>query len=106
MELIKLGGNLESPRDSKASDYPAVGPSGAAGMQSGAGSLVKQTMNQEGPQHSQDSGEHTQADWGKAEWTVGVNKGEGGSPSTAVSIKGSVDFNTGQMSPPSYLQTY
>ena len=93
--LIKLGGNLENPRDCKASDFPAVGPSGAAGMSSGDNQLVKQTFNQEGPQHSQDDGEHTQAKWGKAEWTVG-KASEG---STAVKCDWAVDFESGQSIP-------
>jgi hypothetical protein len=97
--LISLGGNLEQPRLSKPSDYPAVGPSGPEGSSSGAGKLVSQNLNQEGPQHSQDSGEHTGASWGKAEWTVGVSKGEGGSPSTAVKCAWSVDLSSGQTIP-------
>lgn len=106
--LISLGGNLETPRDSKPSDYPSVGPSGAAGMSSGAGQLVKQTMNQEGARHAADSGENTPSVWGQAgkEFMPSVNKGEGGSPSTSVSIPGSIDCNTGQMSPNAVAQTY
>ena len=38
--LIKLGGSLSNPVDSKPSDYPAVGPSGPAGQAEGAGKLV------------------------------------------------------------------
>ena len=101
--LIALGGNLENPRDSKPSDYPAVGPSGAAGSSSGEGQLVKQSVNQEGPRHSQDDGDQTGAKWGKADWTIGKSTGGGG---TSVSYKGAVDFNTGQMVPCSVDQTY
>ena len=104
--LTKLGGNLESPRDSKPSDYPAVGPMGAAGEASGAGQLVKQTMNQEGPRHTQDGGENTPSEWGKADgFTVAKSKGEGEGGSS-LSIKGSVDFNSGQMSPEACKQDY
>lgn len=102
MELIKLAGNLANPRDSKPSDYSPVGPTGPEGSSSGAGKLVSQTFNQQGPQHSQDSGEHTQAEWGKAEWTVG-KASEG---STAVSYKGAVDLQSGQMVPGAKEQTY
>ena len=104
--LIKLGGNLEQPRDSKPSDYPAVGPMGAAGESSGAGKLVKQTVNQEGPRHSEDSGENTPSVGGKVDgFTVQKNKGEGAGQSS-LSYKGSVDCKTGQMSPEAVDQTY
>lgn len=104
--LVKLGGNLEDPRNAKASDWPNVGSSGPAGESSGAGKLVTQTESQEGPQHTQDSGEHTASVWGKADFPVMKNKGEGGMASTAVSIKGSVDLNSGQMVPDATDQTY
>ena|ERR1035441_10555491 len=90
--LISLGGNLENPRDSKPSDYPAVGPSGAAGTASGEGKLVSLTTNQEGPRHSQDDGGGST--WGKADWTVGVSK----SGSTAVKGDWSVDLSSGDYS--------
>ena len=57
--LIALGGNLESPRNCKPSDFAAVGPTGPAGEAKGAGQLINQTLTQEGPQHTQDDGEHT-----------------------------------------------
>jgi hypothetical protein len=94
--LIALGGNLEDPRNSKPTDWPAVGPSGAEGMASGTNQLVKQTTEQEGPMHTQDSGEHTPSVWGKADFSVSKNSGEGGMRSTAISIPCSVDFNSGQ----------
>jgi hypothetical protein len=95
-DLISLGGNLEQPRMSKPSDYPAVGPSGAEGMSSGAGQLVKQTPNQEGPMHTQDSGDMTSSVWGKdGEFKVGQAKGEG----TAVKCDWSVSLETGMVSP-------
>ena len=95
-DLISLGGNLEQPRMSKPSDYPAVGPSGAEGMSSGAGQLVKQTMTQEGPMHTQDSGEGSPSVWGKdGEFKVGQAKSEG----TAVKCDWSVDFESGAVSP-------
>jgi hypothetical protein len=98
-DLIKLGGNLEDPRNAKASDFPAIGPMGAAGMAEGAGKLVEQTMLQEGPRHTQDSGENTPSDWGKDEGlTVSVNKGEGAG-STSVSWSGNVDFESGKFTP-------
>ena len=93
--LVSLGGNLESPRESKPSDYTAIGPIGVAGSASGAGQLVRQNLNQEGPQHSQDGGELTPSTWGKAEWTVG-KASEG---STSISIPQSVDFETGNITP-------
>ena len=97
--LIKLGGNLEQPRDSKPSDYPAVGPLGPAGEASGAGQLVKQTVNQEGPRHSEDSGPNTPSVWGKVEgYAVQKNKGEGEGGS-AVKCDWGVDFKTGQTTP-------
>jgi len=102
-KLIALGGNLESPRDSKATDWPNVGASGPAGQSSGAGQLVKQTENQCGPRHTEDSGDNTPSVWGKVEgFTVSQAKSEG----TALSIKGSVDFKTGQMVPNAEEQTY
>ena len=109
--LIKLGGNLESPDMSKASDYPAVGPSGPAGMQTGADKLVPQTVTQEGPQHTEDGGPGmpVPADRSRViseNFKVSVNGGESGMKPTAVSIPGSVDFTTGQMSPEAYKQTY
>ena len=106
--LIKQGGNLETPREAKGSDWPNVGASGPAGESSGAGKLVTQTENQEGAGRNADSGWGTPSVWGKAgtEYKIGVSKGEGGMASTAVSIKGSVDCKTGQMSPPAQDQTY
>jgi hypothetical protein len=104
--LITLGGNLEDPRNAKASDFPAVGPMGAAGESSGAGQLVKQTTNQEGPRNTQDSGDQTPSVWGKdGEFTVTKNKGEGAGQSS-LSYKGSVDFETGSMVPNAVAQTY
>lgn len=104
--LISLGGNLENPRDSKPSDYPAVGPSGAEGSSSGAGTLVKQTTNQEGPRNTQDSGDQTPSVWGKdGEFSVTTSKGEGAGQSS-LSYKGSVDFNSGEMSPAACKQDY
>ena len=105
--LIKLGGNLDEPRNAKATDWPNVGASGPAGEASGAGKLVTQTEAQEGPRHTEDSGENTPSVWGKVEgFTVAKNKGEGGVASTAVSIKGAIDCNTGQMVPNAEDQTY
>jgi hypothetical protein len=104
--LIKLGGNLENPRDAKATDWPNVGASGPAGESSGAGKLVSQTEAQEGPMHTQDSGDMTPSVWGKADFPVMKSKGEGGMAPTSLSIKGSVDCSTGQMEPRADLQTY
>jgi hypothetical protein len=95
--LIKLGGNLESPRDSKPSDYPAIGPSGAAGEASGQDQLVKLTVNQEGPCHTEDDGDNTPSVWGKLEGiSVTKSKAEAG---TSVKWDCSVDFNSGMISP-------
>jgi hypothetical protein len=105
--LIKLSDNLEQPRLAKPSDWPAVGPSGPAGEAKGAEQLLKPTVNQDGPRHTQDSGENTPSVWGKdGEFKVEVSKGEGGTASTAVSIKGSVDCETGSMVPPAQDQKY
>ena len=93
--LIKLGENLEQPRLSKPSDWPAVGPSGPEGEAKGDGQLLKQTPNQEGPMHTQDSGDMTPSVWGKDEFKVGQAKSEG----TAVKCDWSVDFKTGQTLP-------
>lgn len=93
--LTKLGGNLESPRNSSPSDYPAVGPSGAAGTQSGAGQLVKMSKEQEGPRHTEDSGDNTPSVWGVKGFNVGKSKGE----STSVKCNWSVDLSSGQISP-------
>ena len=94
-DLISLGGNLEQPRMSKTSDYPAVGPSGAEGMSSGAGQLVKLTPMQEGPMHTQDSGDMTPSVWGKDEFKVGQAK----SDSTSVKWDCSVSLDSGMVSP-------
>jgi hypothetical protein len=99
-DLIKLGGNLEDPRNSKATDWPNVGASGPAGESSGAGKLVTQTEAQEGPRHTEDSGENTPSVWGKVEgFTVAKNKGEGGVASTAVKCDWAVDLSSGQTIP-------
>ena len=97
--MIKLGGNLEDPRASKPSDWPDVGPTGSAGMESGAMKLVKQSMEQEGPMHTQDSGDMTPSVWGKADFPVGKSKGEGGMMSTSVKWDCAVDFKSGQTVP-------
>lgn len=97
--LIKLGGNLEDPRNAKASDFSAVGPMGAAGESSGAGQLVKQTLTQEGPRHTQDGGENSSSVWGKdGEFPVVKNKGEG-SGQSSIKCDWGVDFETGQSVP-------
>ena len=106
-KIIALGGNLENPREAKATDWPSVGPSGPEGSSSGDGKLVTQTQNQEGPRHSADSGPNTPSVWGEAgkEYPVSVSKGEGGTASTAVKCDWSVDFSTGQTSPNAMLDT-
>jgi len=105
--LITLGGNLEQPRLSKPSDYSSVGPSGPAGEAKGAGQLVKQTENQEGPRHVRDDGENTPSNWGKDYgFTIGVSKGEGGEPATSVKCDWAVSFDTGQISPPIEKESY
>ncbi len=94
--LIKLTGNLQSPGNTKASDFPAVGPSGAAGMSEGDGKLVMLTENQMGPGRTQDSGDNTPSVWGKdGEFKVTQSKSE----STAVKCGWSVDLDSGQISP-------
>jgi hypothetical protein len=95
MDLIKLNGNLESPRQSKPSDFPAVGPTGPEGMASGAGQLVKLTESQESPRSTQDGGDQTPSDWSKDTWKVGKSFSEAG---TSVKAMCSVDFETGKHS--------
>jgi hypothetical protein len=98
--LIKMGGNLENPRDSKPSDWASVGPSGAAGSSSGAGKLVTQTLAQEGPRHTEDSGINTASVWGQVSgFEVAKNKGESGTAPGAVKCDWSVDFQSGQTVP-------
>lgn len=105
--LIKLGGNLSTPRDAKPSDFGSGDyASGPAGSSSGAKQLVKLTVTQEGCQHTQDSGPGTPSVWGKADFAVGKSSGEGGMAATSLSYKGSVDCKTGQMSPSAQDQTY
>ena len=93
MELVKLGGNLESPRNSKPSDYPAVGPTGSEGSASGAGQLVKQTSEQIAPRSVQDDGDNKPSNWGKDTWKVGKSSAGAG---TTVKVGCSVDFETGK----------
>ena len=99
--LIALGGNLENPRDAKASDWPAVGPTGPAGESSGEGELVKQSFEQTGPRHGADSGANTPSVWGQAgkDYKVVVSKGEGGSPSTSVKCDWSINLENGSIVP-------
>ncbi len=102
-KLIALGGNLESPREAKSTDWPNVGASGPAGQESGRNQLIKLTETQEGPMHTQDDGDNTPSVWGKVEgFTVSQAKSTG----TAVSIKGSVDLVSGSMVPNAEEQTY
>ena len=103
MELIKLGGNLESPRQCKPSDFPAVGPSGPEGEAKGAGQLVQMSEAQESPRSTQDDGDRTPSNWSKDTWTVGKNVGGKG---TSLSYKGSIDCKTGEMVPDAKSQTY
>lgn len=109
--LIKLGGNLEEPRNSKPSDYPAVGPSGAAGMAMGQDKLVPMNTNQWMPMHTEDDGPGTPVPTDRSRliamnFPVSKNMGESGMKPTDVSIPGSVDLKTGQMSPMAEMQTY
>jgi len=73
--LIKLGGNLEQPRDSKPSDYSGVGPSGSAGEASGAGKLVVKSADPASP----------------SDFKVGQSKED----STSVKVACSVDLVSG-----------
>lgn len=109
--LIKLGGNLEDPRNCKPSDFPAVGPSGAAGMTSGQDKLAMQTQNQWMPRHTEDDGPGTPVPTDRSRvigenFKVSMNMGEAGMKPTAVSIPGSVNFKDGSMSPEACKQTY
>ena len=102
-DLVKLNGALESPRQCKPSDFPAVGPTGPEGMASGAGQLVKQTAEQIAPRSVQDNGDQTPSNWSKDTWKVGKSSSEAG---TSVSFKGSVDLKCGQMVPCAREQKY
>lgn len=109
--LITLGGNLLEPRNSKPSDYPAVGPMGAAGMESGMNKLVPMTTNQWMPMHTEDDGPGTPVPTDRSRviamnFPISKNGGESGMKPMAVSIPGSVDLATGQMSPMAEMQTY
>jgi hypothetical protein len=108
--LITMSGNLLYPRDCKGSDFPDIGPTGAAGESSGSNQLVKQTVTQCAPRSTEDDGPGTPVPGDRSRviasnFKVTPNKGEGAGQST-VSFKGSVDLKTGQMSPPSWSQTY
>lgn len=92
MELVKLSGNLESPRQCKPSDFPGVGPSGPEGSASGAGQLVKMSEAQESPRSTQDSGDQTPSVWCKSDWKVG----KASQGSSAVKTSYSVDLETGK----------
>jgi hypothetical protein len=92
-DLTKLGGNLESPRQCKPSDFPAVGPSGPEGSSSGAGQLVKMSEEQESPRSTQDGGDQTPSNWSKDTWKVSKSTGGQG---TSVSFKGNVDLKDGK----------
>ena len=107
-ELISLGGNLCCPANSKPSDYTVGGPTvgGVGSTPPGANKLVSQTQNQEGPQHTQDSGDMTPSVWGKADFPPGVSIGESYIKPKAVTIPSGVDFETGQMSVNATKQTY
>lgn len=97
--LVSLPGNLESPRQAKSSEFGSGNyASGPAGMASGQNQLVKQTMTQEGPMHTQDSGDQTPSVWGKADFPVAKNAGEGG-PAGAVKCDWTVNLASGQISP-------
>lgn len=100
-ELISLGGNLCCPAMSKPSDYTVGGPAiGAPGSTpAGANKLISQTQNQEGPMHTQDSGDMTPSVWGKADFPITVSIGESYMKPGSPSIPQSVDFNSGQISP-------
>lgn len=109
--LVPLGGNLASPDMSKASDYPAVGPSGAAGMESGMDKLVKQTTNQMGPMHTEDGGPGMPVPTDRSRvisenFKVEVNKGESGMKPADVKPLWpcGVDFENGQMTTNATMQ--
>ena len=73
---IELGGNLENPRDSKPSDYPAVGPSGPAGQAEGENKLVVKSADPSEP----------------SSFKVGKSSSETG---TSVKNEYSINFKTG-----------
>jgi hypothetical protein len=96
--LIKQSNTKVDSNLSKPSDYPAVGPTGPAGMSKGDNQLVKQTDTQQGPRGLEDSGDNTPSVWGKENWTVATNGGEAGtSPSALSYTRQGVSCVTGQM---------
>jgi hypothetical protein len=108
--LITMSGNLLYPRDCKGSDFPDIGPTGAAGESSGSNQLVKQTVNQCAPRSTEDDGPGTPVPGDRSRviasnFKVTPNKGEGVGQST-VSFKGGVDFSSGQMVPNARDQKY
>jgi hypothetical protein len=93
--LVSLPGNLENPRNTTASDFPSSGGM-KAGMAEGKNELTKQSENQEGPRHAEDSGDGTPSVWGKGGkgFSVGQSKSETG---TAMSGREGVDFVSGKI---------
>lgn len=111
--LITLGGNLLEPRNSKPSDYPAVGPMGAAGMESGMDKLVPMTTNQWMPMHTEDDGPGTPVPTDRSRvisenFKVSVNGGESGMKASTItqSWPCGVDLKDGQMLVVAEKQTY
>ena len=99
--LIKMGGNLENPRDAKATDWPSVGPTGAEGEASGKNKLITQTLNQEGPRHAEDGGVNEPSVWGNTgQFAPAKSKGESGTAPTSMTSKRCVvNLENGQMIP-------
>ena len=97
--LIKLGGNLEDPRNAKPSDFtPGGGPEGKAGsVPPGANKLQKLSVEQEGLRHIEDDGPGTPSVWGK-ENGIKIEKTQR-EAGTSVPCPWGVDFNTGQTVP-------
>lgn len=98
-QLIVLDGNLSSPGNAKASDFKVSVP--AAGQAEGANQLFKDSENQCGPRHTEDSG--AAGGYGTpvpgdrsrviaANFKIQQNTGDAG---TAVSVPASVDFKDG-----------
>lgn len=99
-DLIKLGGNLESPRDAKATDWPNIGSTKPKDFTAGQDQLIKLTSEQEGPRHTEDGGDGQPVPTDRGAVVAKhfkVAKNSEGNKS--VSFKGSVDLKSGQMVP-------
>lgn len=99
--LVPLSPSQVDPYRVKGSDFPAPKGMPKAGEMSGQDELATQSANQVSPRAAEGEGDNGPSVWGKGgtEFKVEQNKGEGGQPSTSLSIGCGVDFGSGQISP-------